>query len=289
MISATLLVFCEYIRFEFDVNTKLCQGFISAESEKDEMVLQISTRSQITMYAHCCVNQVYIISNQKLHNMQRPIARSVGHYSAQKVGSRRRVRTTQRCRVAHPQSQYDTPLKDDTKSFLRMAVTGVASLVLCVSGASANDNLLAEFKTSGVIFKDTIQVLRLQDPEVQGVAIYYTDYTRSITEKLTSSEDAFSDPSQSSISCSIESNAAIVKDPSAIRGSEGKEIFAEMKGLNILQNKKTRIRRVYDEKNQNVLYVAYNTRNTRSKDEGGVSSSRYRTSMCSVHVQLATD
>ena len=159
-------------------------------------------------------------------------------------------------------------------------------MVLCTGCASANDNVLAEFKTSGVIFKDTIQVLRLEDPEVEGVTVYYTDYTRSITEKLTSSEDAFSDPSQSSISCSSQAGDAVVKDPAAIRGSEGKEIFSEAKGLNIFQNKKTRIRRVYDEKNQNVLYVAYNTRNTRSKDEGGVSSSRYRTSMCSIHARV---
>lgn len=174
------------------------------------------------------------------------------------------------------------------RSIAGLVVTGAASLLLCVPTASASENLLAEFKTSGVIFKDAVQVLRLEDPEVEGVVVYYTDYTRSITEKLTSSEDAFSDPSQSSISCTNGSGGAIVKDPSAIRGAEGKEIFSEAKGLNIFQNKKTRIRRIYDEKNENVLYVAYNTRNTRSKDEGGVSSSRYRTSMCSVHVHLHT-
>lgn len=187
------------------------------------------------------------------------------------------------CSNAIPESRQGMQ-RCGSNSVSTIAASVVASLLLCSGCASANDNVLAEFKTSGVIFKDTIQVLRLEDPEVEGVTVYYTDYTRSISEKLTSSEDAFSDPSQSSISCSGES--VVVKNPSAIQGSEGKEIFAEAKGLNIFQNKKTRIRRVYDEKNQNVLYVAYNTRNTRSKDEGGVSSSRYRTSMCSVHVHV---
>ncbi len=44
------------------------------------------------------------------------------------------------------------------------------------------------------------------------------------------------------------------------------------------------IRRIYNPDTNDVVYVAYNTRNTRSADEGGVSSSRYRTSMCSVHI-----
>lgn len=215
--------------------------------------------------------------------MQRTIATSVQLcHSIHTPG--RRTRTVPSCSVARQDSRGDT----SGHGVVRIAMSGIASLLLCAGCASANDNVLAEFKTSGVIFKDTIQVLRLEDPEVEGVTVYYTDYTRSITEKLTSSEDAFSDPSQSSISCvsSQSGVGAVVKDPSAIRGSEGREIFAESKGLNILQNKKTRIRRVYDEKNQNVLYLAYNTRNTRSKDEGGVSSSRYRTSMCSVHVRI---
>jgi catabolite regulation protein CreA len=160
--------------------------------------------------------------------------------------------------------------------------------------------------------------------------IYYTDYTRSITEKLTSKEDAFSDPSQSSIACTASPSAAFTAgDPSAVSGKEGKEIFAELKALNPFQNKQTRwviassscarssrsatlrspvlgdstltrarrlyahsrhapsfasIRRIYNPDTNDVVYVAYNTRNTRSADEGGVSSSRYRTSMCSVHI-----
>lgn len=216
--------------------------------------------------------------------IQGPITRSAQQCDVQ-AGAKSiyRRRTVYRYSSAIPESREHAQWCD-LHSISRITASGIASLLLCAGCASASDNVLAEFKTSGVIFKDTIQVLRLEDPEVEGVTVYYTDYTRSITEKLTSSEDAFSDPSQSSISCTGES--AVVKNPSAIQGSEGKEIFAEAKGLNLFQNKKTRIRRVYDEKNQNVLYVAYNTRNTRSKDEGGVSSSRYRTSMCSLHVQI---
>ena len=43
-----------------------------------------------------------------------------------------------------------------------------------------------------------------------------------------------------------------------------------------------RVRRIYDAKNKVLLYVAYSTRFTSSADEGGASSSRYRTSVCAV-------
>ena len=65
---------------------------------------------------------------------------------------------------------------------------------------------------------------------------------------------------------------------------DGREIFAELKALNLFQNKQTRIRRIYNPDSGDVVYVSYNTRNTRSADKGGVSSSRYRTSVCAVHV-----
>jgi catabolite regulation protein CreA len=82
--------------------------------------------------------------------------------------------------------------------------------------------VVSEFKTSGVIFKDSVQVLALKDPEIEGVTIYYTDYTRSIAEKLTSKEDAFSDPSQSSISCVVSGKAAFTSgSPDAVAGKEG--------------------------------------------------------------------
>lgn len=172
-----------------------------------------------------------------------------------------------------------------TQQLVAVAATALVALNVSLSALAGDSNVISEFKTSGLIFKDTVQVLELKDPEIQGVTIYYTDYTRSITEKLTSKEDAFSDPSQSSIACTVTGNPAFTAgDASAISGREGKEIFAELKALNPFQNKQTRIRRIYNPESGDVIYVSYNTRNTRSADEGGVSSSRYRTSMCAVHV-----
>jgi catabolite regulation protein CreA len=76
--------------------------------------------------------------------------------------------------------------------------------------------------------------VELEDEQVQGIAIYLTDYNRSITERL--AKDPFSDPSQASLTC-VATGSVTIKDEAAISGSEGKEFFKERKGLNFFQNK----------------------------------------------------
>lgn len=69
---------------------------------------------------------------------------------------------------------------------------------------------------------------------MDGVAIYLTDYNRSITERL--AKDLFSDPSQASLTC-VAKGPVTIKDMAAVAGSEGREIFKERKAFNLLQNK----------------------------------------------------
>eukprot|EP00890_Picochlorum_soloecismus_P000581 jgi/Picsp_1/1523/NSC_05001-R1_protein len=171
-----------------------------------------------------------------------------------------------------------------SKTAVVLSLAGLCGLVS--PGETLANEKIGEFGASGLIpvpgvFRDTIQVVELDDPEVSNVSIYFTDYNRSIQEKL--GGDLFSDPSQSSISC-VPLGKVAVRNAGKVRGSEGQEIFKESKALNLFQNKKTRIRRIYDEERNVIIYVAFSTRNTTSSDEGGVSSSRYRTSMCAVKV-----
>lgn len=49
-------------------------------------------------------------------------------------------------------------------------------------------------------------------------------------------QDPFSDPSQASLTC-VARGPVTVKNEAAISGSEGKQIFAERKALNVFQNK----------------------------------------------------
>lgn len=143
---------------------------------------------------------------------------------------------------------------------------------------------IGEFTTSGFVFKDTVQVASLQDPDIDNVVVYITDYKRSFTERL--SNDPLGDPSQASLTC-VSLGGGHIKPGADLGGKEGKEIFAERKSLNLFQNKTLRVRRMVDTKNNNVIYVSYSTRLTSSSDEGGVSTSRYRTSLCAVPLETS--
>ncbi|GAB4820812.1 hypothetical protein N2152v2_007858 [Parachlorella kessleri] len=127
---------------------------------------------------------------------------------------------------------------------------GLAAAGLLLLGnpgvAAANASKVAEFAASGLIFKDS---------------------------------DFFAEPSQASLTCAITGPVSIT-NPDRIKGYDGTEIFSEKKNaLNFLQNKTLRVRRIYDEKHNALVYVAYNTRFTNTNDEG-ISTGRYRTSIC---------
>ncbi|KAI7846478.1 hypothetical protein COHA_000013 [Chlorella ohadii] len=159
--------------------------------------------------------------------------------------------------------------------------TAAAAAVLLAGGPALAREKVAEFPTSGLIFRDTVKIIELNDDKVDGVVIYLTDYQRSITERL--AKDPFGDPSQASLTC-LANRPVTVPDEAAISGVEGKEIFSERKGINLFQNKNLRVRRIYDDKNKVIIYVAYSTRFTGAAEEKELSTSRYRTSVCAVPV-----
>ncbi|KAL6763071.1 CreA protein-domain-containing protein [Haematococcus lacustris] len=160
------------------------------------------------------------------------------------------------------------------------ALTATTLLVPDVAHAIGTQKI-AEWAASGLIFKDTVEVTAIDDPEVDGLTIYISDFKRSIVDKL--AKDFFTEPSQASLSCGISGPVAFRKgSPDDLGGIEGKEVFSEQKGLNLFKNKTLRVRRVYDPKRNSVVYVAYSTRLNSASDEGSVSSGRYRTSVCVV-------
>lgn len=189
---------------------------------------------------------------------------------------------------------------------------------------------VTEFAASGLIFKDSVEVVSLPDPDgtaiplvviawsctlstvhnfsstishlnptttnpppqppttiplpqppttVENVLIFISEFKRSLTDKL--AKDFFSEPSQASVTCAA-IGPVTIKNPN-VKASGGQEVFAEGKGLNLFQQKTLRVRRVYDEKHDTLLYVSYSTRLANNNDEG-VSSGRYRTSICALPV-----
>lgn len=57
---------------------------------------------------------------------------------------------------------------------MKTSCTAVLVGVLLSSGAIAADGKIAEVKTSGVFFKDTVEIHGFDDPTIQGVACYVT-------------------------------------------------------------------------------------------------------------------
>lgn len=162
--------------------------------------------------------------------------------------------------------------------------------------AAAGGEKLGEFAASGLLFKDSVEVSALSDRDLPGVTVYISDFKRSITDKL--SKDFFAEPSQASITCALDpaAAAALAAEPTSAlekrlggAGGEGKEVFAERKGLNVFKNKTLRVRRLFDSDRRASIYVAYSTRLGTAGDEGnGVSTGRYRTSICAVPLPAYT-
>lgn len=113
---------------------------------------------------------------------------------------------------------------------------------------------------------------------MDGVTIYISDFKRSIADKL--AKDFFSEPSQASVTC-VATGPVTLKNPDKVKASGGQEIFAEGKGLNLFQQKTLRVRRIFND--NTLLYVSYSTRLSSASDDG-VSSGRYKTSICALPV-----
>lgn len=159
-----------------------------------------------------------------------------------------------------------------------LATLLAASLVVPGS-ALARQSKVGEFTASGFLFKDSVEVTALDDPSVQGVTLYISDFKRSIVDKL--QKDFFSEPSQASLTC-VATGEVVVKNPQDLESSDGKEVFSEQKGINLFQNKTLRVRRVYDKERKTLVYIAYSTRFQNAADDQSVSTGRYRTSLCAV-------
>ncbi|CAL5227654.1 g10660 [Coccomyxa viridis] len=154
-----------------------------------------------------------------------------------------------------------------------------AAAFLSSASPAVASTKIGEFTASGFLFKDSVELVTVEDPEVEGVTVYISDFKRSLADKL--SKNFFSEPSQASVTCAA-TGPVRIKDIKRISGPEGGEVFSEQKGLNFFQNKTLRVRRVYDQKHNTLVYTAYATRFQNSGD--GPSAGRYRTSVCALPI-----
>ncbi|XP_024540056.1 uncharacterized protein LOC9660691 isoform X2 [Selaginella moellendorffii] len=133
------------------------------------------------------------------------------------------------------------------------------------SGGAAAATKIGQFKASGLLFNDIVEVIALPDPKIEGITIHISNVKRSLTERL--SRDFFTDPSQT--------GPLRLVSPIAL-GLKGEEVFSAKRNLFF---KTMHVRRIYDEANNALVYVAYSTRVSQDMSE---PNSRYRTSVSSI-------
>jgi CreA protein len=95
-----------------------------------------------------------------------------------------------------------------------------------------------------------IIVEAISDPEVQGVTCHMTYFSRGLIDRLRKG-DWFQDPSNSSIACR-QTGPIVIGEIDADKN--GDEIFSERQSLIF---KSLAVRRIYDRKNDTLVYVSF--------------------------------
>jgi CreA protein len=95
-----------------------------------------------------------------------------------------------------------------------------------------------------------IVVEAIADPDVEGVTCHIAHFERGILDRLTQG-NWFEDPSNASIACR-QTGPIVIGDIE--RDDEGEEVFNERKSLIF---KSLAVRRIYDQANDTLVYVAY--------------------------------
>eukprot|EP00929_Paragymnodinium_shiwhaense_P040202 TRINITY_DN209_c0_g1_i1.p1 TRINITY_DN209_c0_g1~~TRINITY_DN209_c0_g1_i1.p1 ORF type:complete len:290 (-),score=68.08 TRINITY_DN209_c0_g1_i1:96-845(-) len=143
-------------------------------------------------------------------------------------------------------------------------------------GTGNSGEIIGEIEASGLVFKDMINVERITDPKVTGVTLYQTDFAKSSFDKLKSGNVFQADPSASGLACSRDGKVLAKGDIS--KDKRGEEIFSENKGV---FGKTLKVKRVFDEKSMNVVYIVYSERLNKDDDPNG---SRFKSQACAIHV-----
>lgn len=136
------------------------------------------------------------------------------------------------------------------------AIAAAAALLL--TGCGKGD--VADVSLGIFTFKD-IAVNAFVDPEVPGV----TCHVASIESPL-----SLTDPSESAVSCrqTGEITPAMIERIKT-SGSDGDVIFSKSKSVFL---KRLKIRRIFDAKNQTLIYISYATKETTGSFEHSIST-----------------
>lgn len=105
----------------------------------------------------------------------------------------------------------------------------------------------------------------VQDPKVAGVTCHIAYFERGIIDRL-SNGNWFEDPSNASIACR-QTGPITLGD--IARGEGGEEVFRERRSIVL---KSLRIKRIFDEANQTLIYVVHARELTRGSAKMSIST-----------------
>jgi CreA protein len=121
-------------------------------------------------------------------------------------------------------------------------------LLLALLGAGARADEVGSFANDWT--GNGLVVEAFADPQVAGVTCHVVHFDRSVIDRLTKG-NWFENPSNSSISCT---QAGAITIGKIALGKKGEEIFSQRLSLFF---KSMAVRRIYDQKNDTLVYVAY--------------------------------
>lgn len=172
--------------------------------------------------------------------------------------------------------------EEPAPSWARAGVAAMAALAVLAGSAFAtapaaasDKRMVGEIPASGLIFKDTINVEEFDDPKVSGVSLYLSDFSRSITDRVAKG-DFFSDPGAAGLTCV--SKGKVLVSPDLKSNKEGEDVLTEARSLLF---KTLKVKRLYDQEGQNIVYVVFTERVDTSNDS---NKSRFKSQLCGVHV-----
>jgi CreA protein len=137
----------------------------------------------------------------------------------------------------------------------------IATLVIAAAPAFAEE--VGSFRNDWT--GNSIVVEAVNDPKVDGVTCHLTHFDRSLIDRL-SKGNWFIDPSNSAISCR-QTGPITVHDIN--QNPKGEEVFSERLSLIF---KSLAVRRIYDKKNETLVYVVYSRQVKDASAKMGIST-----------------
>lgn len=180
----------------------------------------------------------------------------------------------QRSQSATNLAASKNPLQDFSKVVGSALLAGSLFFSAVQPAMAESSKVIGELKGSGLVFKDTLEIERFEDPKVKGVELYISNFQRPITERL--NKGFFNDPSTASVACAKTGKVKIADNIN--KSTAGEEVFQESRSILF---KNLRVQRVYDVDTNTIVYVSFNTRLDKGDDE---NKSRFASSLCAVNL-----